>query len=212
MKLTTSLLLLGAALAVAPIASAQLSLHNFSAFEDPATTVFLGDWAANGDPISGDVAPIATFAQAAGSYHFIGGTNADTAGAFYFYASNPGDLTGLGSLDLSARLLAANAAPTITISLFDSSGESAFAVFATSSFTTGGFSTVKAVLTTSAGFNAADLAFFQITGGVFGGTDALNIALDSLVAAPVPEPATWGLFGVAALLALAAVRRQRAMR
>lgn len=214
MKLPSSLLL-GAALCFAPLASAQLLIHDFASFESPATTVFVGDWALNGDPVSGDAAPIATFAQGAGSYTFAGGSNADTAGAFYFYAATPGDLTGLNLLEISAQTLAGNTAATFTVSLFDSLGESAFAVFATADFAGAGFTTVAKALTYSAGFNRNDLASFLITGGVFGGTDALNLAVDNLVAiappaaGPVPEPSAYGAIAALALLGLAGLRRQR---
>ena len=208
--------LLAAVLWAAPFATAQLTLHNFTAFQSPATTVFVGDWALNGDPISGDANPIATFSQGAGVYNFIGGSDADTSGAYFFYTSNPGDLTGLGLLQVSARVLAGNTASNFTVSLFDSLGESAFAVFSTAAFAGPGFTTVSTALVTSPGFDRTDLASFLITGGVFGGTGTLNLALDNLAItviprAPsaVPEPSVYGTVGALILVGLVGFRRIR---
>ena len=208
-----SLLLPVALLCGASFASAQqVVLHDFSAFESPATTVFMGDWAANGDPFGGDATPIAGFSQGAGVYNISGGTNADTAGAFYFFSAPPGDLTGYSLLEVSAGLLAGNTAPTFTVSLFDANNESAFAVFLATTFAGPGLTTYGAELTFSPGFDATTLTSFQITGGVLGGTDALNISLDQLAvtnASPIPEPATYGLFAGLVALAVALARRRR---
>ncbi len=197
-----SVLLAAVALLALPLARAQLTLHNFSAFES-ANTVFVGDWELTGDTI-GTGSPRSGFAQGAGFYTFAGGSNSDTASAFYFFDA-PLNMTGLSLLQVSARLLAGNTAPTFTISLFDSLGESAFAVFSTAAFAGPGFTTLSAALTFSPGFDRADLSSFQISGNVLGGSATLGISLDHLaVAAPraltaVPEPAAYGWVSVAIL-------------
>jgi hypothetical protein len=201
-------LLLMVPLWIAPFAPAQQLLHNFSAFLSPQT-LFFGDWALT-EP-GGDPVPIATFSQGAGFYNFSGGSNADTASVQYSYATNPGDLTGYSLLEISARMLAGNAAQTFTVTLFDSNFESAYVVFATADFNGLGFTTVTGELIASPGFDPADLASFKISGDVFGGTDVLNFAADNLaVVTAVPEPSTYG--AMAAVLTLAGVVGLRRFR
>lgn len=203
-----TLVLLLAAIGTAPLMEAQQTLHNFSAFLAPDQTFFLGDWALT-EP-SGDPNPTASFSQGAGFYDFSGGSNADTAGAFHFFTASPGDLTGSSFLEVSARILAGNTAPTFTVSLFDSLGESAFAVFSTAGFSGAGFTTVSAALTFSGGFDPAGVASFLISGGTLGGDDLLNFSIDHLAATTaIPEPATYAAWAAAAVLA-AAMRRRRA--
>jgi hypothetical protein len=201
-----ALLLAFTALVGAPFISAQVVvLHDFSSFESP-NTFFLGDWELNGDP-AGSNSPLASFSQGAGVYNFVGGSNSDTAAAFHFYLT-PLDISGNTNLDISARLLPGNAAATFTVSLFDSLGESAFAVFSTAAFAGLNFITISEVLTFSPGFNPSDLAFFQISGGVSGGANPLNLALNNLAVTPVPEPATYGAFAGLALVALVVLKRR----
>jgi hypothetical protein len=205
-KLKSSLLA-AAALLAAPFASAQLTLENFSAFESP-NTFFVGDWELNGD-VAGSNSPRLSFSQGAGFYTFAGGNNSDTSSAFYFFA-NPIDITGLSFLQLSARLEDGNTAPGITITFFDSLGESAFAVLPPSTFEETNFSTAFAELTFSAGFNTTDLSAFQISGNVVGGDQILALSIDNLaVSVPVPEPSTYGLIGGALMGVLIFVRRLR---
>jgi hypothetical protein len=213
-----SVWLVAVCLLATPFAQAQLTLQNFSAFET-TDTVFVGTWELNGDPI-GTNSPRSTFSQGSGFYTFTGGTNADTSGVFYFFTA-PRDVTGLTLLEVSAHLLLGNVAPTFTVSLFDSLGESASATFSAASFTGVGFSTAQTALTFSPGFDPTDLSSFQISGGVLGGAAAFMFAFDNLaVVAPrqivaVPEPSTYGLAAAGVLLALAALRgpaRSRALR
>ena len=209
MKSNLKSILLGAALlASAPFASAQITLHNFSAFLSP-DTFFLGNWELTGDP-GGTNSPRASFAQVAGAYNFTGGTNADDASALYFFSA-PLDISGLTLLQISARLLPGNTAPSFTITLADSSFNTAFAFFSTAAFARPDFTTVSVPLT-SFGFNAHDLASFQISGNIGGGTQLLNLSVDNLaVAAPrltaVPEPATYD--ALAALVLLGVIARRR---
>ncbi len=213
---TTSLKfpLLAAALALwaAPFAAAQITIENFSAFQSP-NTYFLGDWELNGDA-GGTNSPRASFSQGAGFYNFAGGSNNDSASAFEFFNA-PINITGNSLLQVSAKLLAGNTAPTFTISLFDSIGESAFAVFSTASFSSASFSTITTALTFSPGFDRTDLSSLQISGNVVGGTAKLGLSLDNVavsaprILTPVPEPATYGVFAVAGLLALIHRRRIR---
>jgi hypothetical protein len=201
-----ALLLAVTALIGAPFISAQVVvLHDFSSFESP-NTFFVGDWELNGDP-AGSNSPLASFSQGAGVYNFVGGSNSDTAAAFHFFET-PLDISGFSLLEISARVLPGNTASTFTVSLFDSLGESAFAVFSTGSFAGPGYLTASAVLTFSPGFNLTDLAFFQLSGGVSGGTDTLNLSVNHLNVA-VPEPATYGVFAGLALLALVVAKRRR---
>jgi hypothetical protein len=207
----SKLLLLSARLA-APFASAQITLNDFSAFASPTNTFFTGDWELTGDP-AGSSSPRASFSQGAGFYNFAGGSNADTATAVYFFDA-PLNITGLSLLQVSARLVAGNTAPALTITLFDSTGGSAFAVVAPSAFAGAGFTTLSSVLTFS-GFNASDLSSFQLSGNVVNGSNTLNLSIDNLAVAaprvitPVPEPAAYGALGVVALLTLTSVRRFR---
>ena len=211
MKLKSSLLF-AAALWSASFAAAQVTLHDFTAFESPAT-VFVGDWALNGDPIGGDATPIASFSQGAGFYNFVGGTNADTAGAYHFLSGSPGDLTTYGLLQISAQLLDGNTAGSFAVTLLNfGSGESAIAVFDPADFAGAGFTTVTAALSFSGSFDPTAVDAILI-GGVSGGTGTLNLSVDHLAAAaptPVPEPATYGLFAALVLGALIAHRRGRA--
>ena len=212
-----SFLVLGAAVCTAPFASAQVTLHDFTAFQSPATTVFVGDWALNGDPIGGDSNPIASFSQGAGFYNFIGGTNADTAGAYYFLPGSPGDLTGYGLLQISARLLGGNTALSFAVSLLNfGSGETAVAFFNTAGFAGAGFTTITAAFTPSGSFDPAAVDAFLIS-GIAGGTGTLNLAIDHLAVAaspastPVPETATHGVIGLAFIAMIVLSRRLRSV-
>jgi hypothetical protein len=202
-------LLAAAALCTAPSASAQLTLHDFSAFVSP-NTFFVDDWELTGDPV-GTNSPRATFSQGAGFYNFVGGNNAASASAFYFFAV-PLDISGLSLLQISAAQLAANTAPSFDIKLFDLNGNVASAVFLTAAFAGPGFTTVTASLDFT-GFDSTQLAYFQITGNVLGGTDTLNVALDHLAVAPrdvgtpVPEPATYGAAAALLLIVLTGIAR-----
>ena len=197
------------ALLLVPFARAQLTLQNFSAYSSP-NTYFLNSWELTGDP-GGTNSPRSSFSQGAGFYNFAGGTNDDASGTFFFFSA-PQNLGSLTLLEVSARTLAGNLAPTFTISLFDSLGESAFATFATSAFAGAGFTTVQTALTFSPGFDKTDLSSFLISGNTLGGAALLNLAFDNLaVVAPravtaVPEPSAYGL-AAAALLAAVAFRR-----
>lgn len=211
MKSKLPLFLFGLLLAPA-FATAQLTLQNFSAFESP-DTIFVGSWEANGDPI-GTTSPRSTFSQGSGFYTFTGGTNADTAGVFYFFSA-PRDITGLSLLEVSAHLLLGDVAPNFTVSLFDSLGESAFATFSVGNFTGVGFSTARTALTFSAGFDPADVSSFLISGGVVGGSASFDLAFDNLaVVAPrqigaVPEPSTYGIAMLGLLGGVIAFGRRR---
>ena len=208
MKRKSTFLFLAAVLA-APLASAQITLHNFSAFESP-NTFFVGDWELNGDPI-GTHSPRASFAQGAGFYTFTGGSNSDSAAAVYFF-DTPIDITGHSLLEVSAQLFAGNTASSLTITLFDSLGESAFAVVAPEAFAGLGFTTISTALTFSSGFNSSDLSSFQLSGNVVGGNQTLSLSLDQLsvaVPVPVPEPSTYGALACGFIATLAIARRLR---
>jgi hypothetical protein len=208
MKTTLKSSLLGAALLwVVPFASAQLTLQNFSAFESP-NTYYVGDWELNGD-VAGTNSPRLSFSQGAGFYSFTGGTDSETSSAYYFFDA-PIDITGLTFLQLTARLEDGNTAPEFRVTFFDSLGESAFAVVPLSTFAQTNFSTFATELTFSAGFNAADLSAFQISGNAALGDQLLGISIDNLaVSVPVPEPSTYGLMGGALMGVLIFVRRLR---
>jgi len=207
-----SKLLLLCALLGAPFASAQITLNDFSAFASPTNTFFTGDWELTGDP-AGSSSPRASFSQGAGFYNFTGGSNADTATAIYFFDA-PVNISGLSLLEVSAHLLVGNTAPALTITLFDSTGGSAFAVVAPSAFAGAGFTTLSAPLTFF-DFNASDLSSFQLSGNVVNGSNPLDLSIDNLAVAapravvPVPEPAAYGALGVVSLLTLIGVRRFR---
>jgi hypothetical protein len=204
----TKLLLILGTLLTAPFASAQIQLHDFSAFESPTNTFFLGDWELTGDA-AGSTSPRASFVQEAGFYTFSGGTDSDMSSAFYFFDS-PIDITGHSFLQLTARLETGNTAPAFTITLFDSNAIRATAVVASSTFEETNFSTFFTEFTFSAGFNTSDLAAFQISGNVFGGDQFLNFSVDNLaLSVPVPEPSTYGLIGGAFIGVLIFARRIR---
>lgn len=210
-----SFLLASMGLFAASLASAQTTLETFSAFES-GNTYFLGNWELNGDA-GGTNSPRPSFSQGAGFYNFAGGSNSDTASAFSFF-NTAVDITGYSLLEVSAKLLAGNTAPTFTISLFDSLGESAMATFATASFSTAGFTTFSTALVFSPGFDVKDLSSFSISGNVIGGSDVLSFSLDNLaVSAPraltaVPEASTFALFGGLALFVLIGARGFRRRR
>lgn len=213
MKPTLQFLCLGAAL-TACSASAQISLNNFSSFVSP-NTFFTGDWELNGD-LGGTNSPRASFSQGAGFYNFTGGSNNADAAAFVFF-DTPVDISGNSFLQLSARLAAGNTAPTLTVSLFDSLGGSAFAVLPTSAFAGVGFTTISAPLTFTPGFHANDLTSFALSGNVINGADVFALSVDQLsvaaaAATPVPEASTHGLLASAFLAIGVSVRRLRRAR
>jgi hypothetical protein len=200
------------ALLSAPFAPAQVTLHDFTAFESPDTTFFFGNWEATGDT-GGSSSPRTGFTQGIGVYNFAGGSNDSSASAQYFYLA-PINISGFSLLQVSAELLAGNTAPNFEITLFDDIGHGVTASFATSSLSLVSVTTLTANLDFAvANFDPTHLAGFQIGGGVFGGTDTLSFALDRLaVAAPVsavPEPATYGVFAALALVGLVGCRRLR---
>ena len=205
MRTKLTLLCLGAVLAT-PFASAQIVLHDFAAFESP-NTFFVGDWELNGDPI-GTHSPRASFAQGAGFYTFAGGSNSDSAAATYFF-NTPINIAGYSMLDVSAQLVAGNTAPNLTITLFDSLGESAFAVVSPDTFAGSGFTTISTALTFSSGFNASDLSSFQLSGNIPGGSQTLSLTLDQLSVTAVPEASTYGALAGVFITALILARRLR---
>jgi hypothetical protein len=189
-----------------------VTLHDFASFLSP-NTFFTGDWELNGSP-GGSDQPKGTFLQDFSAFAFAGGSNDEFSGAYYFFGA-PLDITGLSQLQLSADVLPDNTASTFAISLFDSLGESAFALFSTADFAVPGFSTVAADLTFSAGFNTADLSFFYLSGGAFQGTETLSFSFDHLAvdspppAVGVPDVSNVGLFTTLALGMLFTLRRSR---
>lgn len=196
-----------AVILAAPFASAQVTIHDFSAFESP-NTFFVGDWELTGDA-GGTNSPRATFSQGAGFYNFVGGQNDDASMAFYFFSA-PLDITGFSLLEISAQLVAGNTAPTFTVVLFDSLGESAFATYSTGAFATPGFFTINTDLTFSPGFNTADVSSFLLSGNIPGGTATLNLAVSNLAVTAVPEPSTYGIGAALVLVGIALARRKRA--
>src|ERR1051325_701693 len=117
-----------AALCAAPFASAQVTLQDFSDFET-ANAFFVGDWELNGNPF-GSGSPRASFSQGVGVYNFVGGSNDQDSGAFYFFNS-PLNITGFSLIEVSGRMLAGNTAPTFAVTLFDGGGNTAVASFST---------------------------------------------------------------------------------
>jgi hypothetical protein len=198
-----------AALLAAPFASAQVLIHDFSAFESP-NTFFVGDWELNGDT-GGTNSPRATFSQGAGFYNFVGGSNDDASMAFYFFTS-PVDITGFNLLEISARLVPGNTAPKFTIALFDSVGHSAEATFDASPFATPGFFTINTDLRSELSFNPADVSSFMITGNDPGGTATLSLSVDQISITAVPEPSTYGIGAAVILASLVALRRRQRQR
>jgi hypothetical protein len=198
---------------LAPFASAQVSLNDFSTFATP-DTFFVGDWEQHGDP-SGSNSPRSTFSQGSGVYNFLGGSgDGDSAYATDFFET-PLNLTGLTQLQISVKILAGNTAPTLKIILFDGSYvTNEVALFSTSSFTSA-FTTLTAALTFTSGFDASQVSAFQLSGNASGGSSILSFSLDSLTAVaprvltPVPESSTYGALGAVALLALIGVGRFR---
>lgn len=211
-------LLLLAALALAtPALRAQLILQSFTAFESP-TTLFYSEWAASGDPFSGDPSPAAGFSQGAGFYRLDGVTNADTAYLDHAFTA-PLDLTGYDLLTVSLRRLTANTASSFKVRLVDTAFNTAEVTFLTADFGPAGFTTLGAALTPAVGFNLAAVASFQLTGddAFASATFALDFdqlsAARSIVVPPlgaVPEPSTYGLAAAALLLAAALFARRRA--
>lgn len=188
-------------LVLASFASATpVTLNDFSALVSP-DTFFVGDWEATGDP-GGTNSPRTSFSQGVGTFAFAGGSN-DASASLFQFLSAPLNISGLSLLELSAMRQPDNAAGTLTVSLFDSSFASAFAVFSLSDFATSGFSLVSSGLTFDAGFNPADLVSFQISGNSVGAPQVLSFEADHLAVAartaPVPDAGS-----TLTLLALAA--------
>ena len=208
MKIVFTLLAIGSVLG-APFASAQIILNDFSGYVSP-NTYFTGDWEIAGD-LTGTNSPRSSFSQGAGFYTFAGGTNNANASAVTFFDA-PLDITGYSILQVSAHLGLGNTAPTLTVSLFDSLGGSAFAVLPTSAFANAGFTTLSTLLTYSPGFDANDLESFALSGNVIGGNAVFDISIDRLVlAAPVavPEPSAYAILGSVFVIILVFARKLR---
>lgn len=210
LSLALGTLLLGGASAL----HAQL-LENFSSFES-ASTLFYGDWSSTGDPFAGDLAPTGSFSQGAGFYGFASTTNVDTAYAELTFASS----LNLGAddvLSLSLRLLDDNTADGLTVTLFDTSFNTAAATFALSDFSIADFTTANLAFTAFAGFDASDVAGFRLSGNDPFGGGVFSVALTNLEVtssnstppAAVPEPGTYGLLTGIALASLVLWRRRR---
>lgn len=198
-----------AALCAAPFASAQVSVlvHDFTAFESP-NTFFIGDWELNGDA-GGTNSPRASFSQGAGFYNFVGGSNDISAAALHFF-DTPLDISGLTLLEVSAQILAGNAAELFKITLIDSIGIGAEAIFSATVFTSAGFFTATGNLTFDPLFDQTSVVGFQISGTAVGGVDALNLAVNQVSIVAVPEPSTYGAIAAVMLVGVALLRRKRA--
>lgn len=160
----------------APLTQAQ-TLENFSNFARSGSAYFAGGWAASGDQ------PASTFAQVDGAYEIKGVTNS-SAHYVDLYAAE-GSTLSIGTqraLELSARLLAGNQAPSFRVFLIDTAGNSAAATFFAADFSTTDYQYVSAQLTPGAGFNPAAIERIRISGDTIDGTAPLAVAFNELLA------------------------------
>lgn len=161
----------------ASLAQAQ-TLENFSNAARPGSAYFGGGWASSGD------LPAASFAQADGVYEIKGVTNS-SAHYVDLYATE-GTTLNIGTqraLELSAKLLSGNQAPSFRVFLIDTAGNSAAATFFAADFSATEYQYVSARLTPSAGFNPAAIERIRISGDTVDGAAPLALAFNELIAA-----------------------------
>lgn len=160
----------------ASLAQAQ-TLENFSNAARAGSAYFAGGWASSGD------LPAASFAQVDGAYEIKGVTNS-SAHYVDLYAAE-GSVLSIGTqhgLELSARLLSGNQAPSFRVFLIDTAGNSAAATFFAADFSAADYQYVSAQLTPSAGFNPAAIERIRISGDTLDGTAPLAFAFNELLA------------------------------
>ena len=113
------------------------------------------------------------------------------------------NITGLSLVMVAVKLDSGNTATGFTVNLISGSGSAyAAAYFDASLFNSGGFTTVSTSWVDAGSFDSSNLRAWQITGGLASSTTTFRMSFDTLsvVAAAIPEPATYaGLLGAAVL-------------
>lgn len=116
---------------------------------------------------------------------------------------------------ITARLESGNAASLLKVTFEDDAFEALTVQVATSSFTTGAFTTVYIPVTWTSPFNASAISGWNIGGGAASpGLAAFrmsfeNLSLSATNGTPIPEPSTYAaIFGALALGFVAYRRRQ----
>lgn len=186
--------------------TATRPLNNFSAFANQDTTFFSGTWS------RGDYQPSNSFVQQSGAFRFEGGQSDAESKVDFFFLAAPFDAGDFKFVEIALMLLPSNQAKNLTVSLIDTAGAGAQAVFALDSFSSNSISRRSVEASADIGFRWGSIESFTLSGGQLVGSPVpISFILDSLSLVPIPEPSTYAaVFGVVALGFVAWRRRSRA--
>jgi len=178
---------------ICPLAPAQILISDFSNLSTQAFSPFGQSW--NGGTPAAD-----QFVQNSGNVSITSVNGGNPDGQGNFNASLPGsesvNLTGMLTLQLTARVDSGNANTALTIVLEDGSfTEIGTATFLASSFNSS-FSTVNAPITLAGGGDITNATFWTLSGDNVVG-DTVRMSFDNLDAIlAVPEPSSFAMLGL----------------